>query len=74
MGFENAIRELKSGNKVKRTGWEGNVKYVVMDIIALTPGENDERYLKCVDYSGAQYGWCPSMFDVLAEDWEVIQC
>ena len=79
-GFEDAIKYLKRGVKVKRKGWNGKNQYIQLakGISYKTPeGEiaNCEhkdignRAIAFVGTSGVQMGWLASQADMLAEDW-----
>lgn len=86
MGFDEALKALKSGEKITRTGWNGKGQYVVvayMQEAMLSTGEAifepeheaiGSKFLMFVGTSGYQCGWLASQADILAEDWEVVQC
>ena len=71
MGFEDALRALKDGERVTRTGWNGKGMYVEVQ----TPDENSKMrrpYLFMSPVDGELVPWVASQTDLLAEDWEVV--
>lgn len=88
--FGEALRHLKSGHKVQRSGWNGKGMFVVYqkgypDGIPCNKqtseawGMNEGDLFKCEPYlqikmvNGSHAMWGPSINDVLAEDWEVLE-
>lgn len=80
MDFGEAIKELKSGNKVARKGWNGKGIFIELQV----PDENSKMtspYI-FIDTTGLQTDnnfapkslvpWLPSQTDMLAEDWVVV--
>lgn len=79
-GFGDAIKYIKRGLKVKRTGWNGKNQHIELAscISYLSP---DGAVTNCdheaignsaiafVGTSGVQMGWLASQADMLAEDW-----
>lgn len=86
MNFGQALEQLKAGNKVARTGWNGKnmwLIYVPGSKIYTTPGSayrnaglNDVSINPHIDMMTAtgemQPGWLASQTDMLAEDWVVV--
>ena len=84
MNFGDAIRELKAGEKLCRTGWNGKGLFVYYVPAASYPAQTGvakeffgegalvpyEAYLAIKNASGTVSTWVPSINDVLAEDWE----
>ncbi|OMD08390.1 hypothetical protein BJP50_07310 [Paenibacillus odorifer] len=83
MDFGEAIRSLKSGEKVARTGWNGKGMFVYY----VPPGRYPSRtkaaksigddvdynaYLAIKNVNGTVSTWVPSINDCLSEDWEVV--
>ena len=77
--FSKALEEAKSGQKIRRSGWNGNGIFVTIQ----RPDENSKMsspYLY-IDTTGLQSDnentprvrtpWTPSQTDIMAEDWEV---
>lgn len=70
--FSKALLALKTGETVRRAGWNGANQHVYMDVF-----DRDGEYLEpCFVLHNAQGkrqpGWVPSMGDMLALDWEVL--
>lgn len=78
MDFGDAIRALKAGKKVSRTGWNGKGMWLKLQV----PDEHSKMTLPYVymEYpaghvaypSGSRVPWLASQTDLLAEDWEVL--
>ena len=76
MNFGDALKALKSGSKVQRTGWNGKGMWLTLipagnamfkgfpmqDCIGMKTATND-----------MQPGWLASQTDMLAEDWQVVE-
>lgn len=82
-GFDTAIKYLKRGMKVARTGWNGKNQYVELatcisyknaaDVIVNVEHEAiGNCALAFVGTSGVQLGWLASQSDMLAEDWRIV--
>lgn len=86
MNFERALPLIKGGKKLSRKGWNGVGQYIVLAFLQeamLATGEAifapeheaiGTKFLMCVGNDGYRCGWSPSQVDILAEDWEVVQC
>jgi hypothetical protein len=80
--FGEAIRRLKSGQRVSRKGWNGKTQYIELATNISYVGA-DKAVVNCnhdaignkaiafVGTSGVQMGWLASQADMLAEDWVV---
>lgn len=69
--FEWALMHLKNGAKIQRKGWNGKGMYVEMhDNRKITLME---PYLTIKNVRGSFNTWVPSIADLFAEDWEVVQ-
>ena len=71
MGFGSAIKALKLGNTVARSGWNGKGMWLALQ----TPDANSKMTLPYIYMSTAQGGlvpWLASQTDILAEDWEIV--
>ena len=66
--FSEALVELKAGNKVCRSGWNGKGMYV--GFVPATQELNAHFRIKNVN--GSFSTWVPSINDVLAEDWQIL--
>lgn len=87
MDFGQAIVELKRGQKVARSGWNGKNMWIMLvpgaHGVSISPGTayskagltkvNINSHIDMMTASGdMQPGWLASQQDILAEDWEVI--
>ena len=83
-GFDEAIKYLKRGFKMKRKGWNGKNQYVelasnISYVNATGQDVNCEHdaigneALAFVGTSGVQLGWLASQADMLAEDWMFVE-
>jgi hypothetical protein len=69
--FSEALRQLKSGNKVSRFGWNGPGQYIEIQ----RPDAHSKMslpYLFIKTVSGDLVPWAASQTDVLAEDWYTV--
>jgi len=88
-GFGQAIKEMKSGNKVAREGWNGkNMWLCYMPPVFIESqlvngrskkflGDNDldcQGYIVMYTAQGKwQPGWLASQNDMLSEDWYIVE-
>jgi hypothetical protein len=78
MNFGKALEQLKSGNKIARSGWNGKgmwLKLIESDDYR-TFGTGIEETLPWLGMKTADnkfVPWLASQTDVLAEDWEVVE-
>ncbi len=79
-GFDEAIKYVKRGIKMKRKGWNGKNQYIELvtgisymnpDGVVVNPDHKDmgNNAIAFVGTSGVQLGWLASQADMLAEDW-----
>ena len=79
-GFNEAIKYVKRGIKMKRKGWNGKNQYIELatgisymnpDGVVVNPDHKDigNNAIAFVGTSGVQLGWLASQADMLAEDW-----
>jgi len=77
MNFSDALNELKEGNKIARSGWNGKGLWLELQL----PDSNSKMTLPYVyinypvdssNTPGARVPWLCSQTDMLAEDWEVV--
>lgn len=87
MDFGDAVRELKRGNKVARTGWNGKGMFLFLvqgstfkvsraPLLGIYPEGTEIRYCPHIDMrtvDGSIVPWLASQSDVLADDWEVVK-
>ena len=76
--FAVAIRELKEGNKVARSGWNGKGLWLELQ----RPNAHSKMTLPYIFISypedaqntpGARVPWVASQTDLLADDWMVVK-
>jgi hypothetical protein len=84
MDFGDAIRALKDGKRVMRTGWNGKDMYLFLSNVigAITPFGMPIETLNGLTFppsicmktaqSTVVVGWLASQTDMLAEDWEIV--
>lgn len=79
-GFDEAIKYLKRGFKMKRKGWNGKTQHIELascisyqapdgEIVNAEHDAIGNRAIAFVGTSGVQLGWLASQADMLAEDW-----
>lgn len=70
MDFSAALLELKAYKKLTRTGWNGKGMHVCL----VSGGINFGPYFCMVKPDGfTQPGWVPSIGDLTADDWELVE-
>lgn len=70
MNFGQAIEEMKQGNKVCRSGWNGKNMWLGLQ----TPDEHSKMrkpYIYMCPVDGELVPWLASQTDMLSEDWEL---
>lgn len=83
LDFPDAIRLLKQGKRVQRSGWNGKNQYIELatcisyrrpDGIIMNCNHADigNHAIAFVGTSGTQMGWLASQADMLAEDWQEV--
>lgn len=84
LNFSEALEILKSGERVKRNGWNGKDQFIVVKKFAqpLSQGVKTElgKQNQEIDISlyfqifnnGKYSMWVPSTNDIFAEDWEIV--
>lgn len=71
MNFQDALSNIKGGNKVARTGWNGKDMFIRLQ----TPASNSKMTLPYIFMRTADQQlvpWLCSQTDMLADDWEVV--
>jgi hypothetical protein len=77
MSFSEALRALKQGKKLARTGWNGKGRWLELQ----RPDAHSKMtlpyiFMSCFDDAantpGARVPWLVSQTDMLAEDWLVV--
>lgn len=72
MGFDYALKFLKSGEKLTRKGWNGkglNVKLIESGDELL---KNMQPFFVIKNAEGIVNTWVPSVSDILADDWGLV--
>jgi hypothetical protein len=70
LNFGQALEELKAGNRVARSGWNGKGMWLELQV----PDAHSKMTLPYIYMKTAQddlVPWLASQTDVLAEDWSV---
>lgn len=87
MNFGTALAQLKDGNKVSRTGWNGKGMFLFLvpgsvfkvnrpPLLGIYPEGTEITYHAHVDMKTADgqiVPWLCSQTDMLAEDWGVVE-
>ena len=84
MDFGEAIKLLKEGKKLQRSGWNGknqyielatNISYVNKDGVVINCDHSciGNKAIAFVGRSGVQIGWLASQADMLANDWQEVK-
>lgn len=71
-GIGQAIKEMRNGNKVCRSGWNGKGMWLALQV----PDVHSKMTLPYIYMSTAQgdlVPWLASQTDVLAIDWQIVQ-
>lgn len=83
MDFGDAIKLLKEGKKLQRSGWNGKNQYIEL-ATAISYKNAEDMVINCdhscignkaiafVGTSGVQMGWLASQADMLADDWKIV--
>lgn len=69
MDFGDALKDLRSGFRVRRSGWNGKGMWLALQV----PDEHSKMtlpYIYMSTVTGDLVPWLASQTDMLAEDWE----
>lgn len=73
MNFEQALSILKNGGKINRTGWSGAEEYVLLVNQPDTIDGVEVLPYFAIRVTGEGYAmFQPTVCDILAEDWEIV--
>lgn len=86
MNFGDAINEMKNGNKVARSGWNGKGMFLFLvsgstfkvnraPLLGIYPEGTEINYQPHIDMKtadGTIVPWLASQSDMLAEDWSIV--
>mgnify|MGYP003633889142 CR=1 FL=1 len=70
MDFSEALLKIKSGERLKREGWNGKNQYIFLYDI----GKQDpfwSSYIVIMNEQAVKVPWLASQGDLLAEDWVI---
>jgi Protein of unknown function (DUF2829). len=73
MNFGQALKKLKEGKKVARNGWNGKGMYIQLHKGTDFEHAIIEPFLVIKNVKNSFNTWVPSISDLLAEDWEVVE-
>ena len=84
MDFGEAIKLLKQGKKLQRSGWNGKSQYIELatnisyinatgELVNVDHEAIGNNAIAFVGTSGVQLGWLASQADMLAEDWKIVE-
>lgn len=62
MRFDEALRNLRAGARLKRTGWDG---------VWLQMTANKQIITLFLDRGASSVTWTPSLGEIMSEDWEI---
>jgi len=69
--FGEALKRLKKGISVQRTGWNGKGMYIYIEIFGVVNGAIMEPcFVMFTANQTHQPGWLASQADMLSEDWQ----
>ncbi|CAD5901717.1 Methionine--tRNA ligase [Carnobacterium maltaromaticum] len=73
MTFEEILPHLKNGKKIIRSGWGGFELFVFLEPTSTHKGSTLNPYflIKTADEGYTMFS--PTVCDILAEDWEIVQ-
>jgi hypothetical protein len=79
MDFSEALKEVKNGKMIARSGWNGKGMFVTLQLTPPTTsfshGEKSYSFLPYLQMKTADdkvVPWLASQTDILAEDWNVL--
>lgn len=83
-GFDEAVKYLKRGFKVKRKGWNGKDQYIELatnvsfktpndEVINVDHADMGNKAVAFHGTSGIQLGWLVSQSDMLSNDWIFVE-
>lgn len=71
MNFSEALTELKTGTKMRRSGWNGKGMWVGYERASDWSGARMRSFLYMFTAQQDYVPWVASQTDILADDWEV---
>jgi len=73
MNFGNILEELKTGKKVVRNGWNGKGMYIQLNKAMDFEFSELCPFFTIKNVRNSFDTWVPSVSDLLAEDWEIVE-
>jgi Protein of unknown function (DUF2829) len=67
-GIGKAVKEMLDGRRVRRIGWNGNVKWIALQVPEWHSKMTDPYVYMCTTQGGV-IPWSCSQADLLATDW-----
>lgn len=82
MNFSEALHSIKSGQPLKRSGWNSQNQFVFLvdgarhgyELIGPNARIDIEPMLVIYTPKFKVFSWTPSSADLLADDWEIAEC
>ena len=82
MNFGDAIKAMRDGKRVQRSGWNGKNQYIELascisymnakgEVVNVDHDAIGNKAVAFVGTSGVQIGWLASQADMLADDWKL---
>lgn len=73
MPFEDALRLIKDGKRLRRQGWNGKDQFLRMETIRIAPFHKSAAIvISSSDEDPLVSVWTPTTADMLATDWEEV--
>lgn len=83
MNFGDAIKAMRDGKRVQRSGWNGKNQYIELascisymnakgEVVNVDHDAIGNKAVAFVGTSGVQIGWLASQADMLADDWKLV--
>jgi phage tail tape-measure protein len=76
-GFENALKAIKNGKRVRRSGWNGKECFVELREHVITNALDKlgdlAIHVPTINSPSAIASWVPSITDLMSEDWEIVE-
>lgn len=73
MNFGQVLEALKHGSKIARAGWNGKGMYVQLNEARDFEFSEINQFLTIKNVRNSFDTWVPSISDLLAEDWELVE-
>lgn len=70
--FGDAIRALKDGKRVQRSGWNGKGMWLGLQVPD-SGSANTLPYIFMITVTGDRVPWLASQTDMLSDDWSIVE-